>query len=324
MSRDRLPGLGAHSTRVHGRRWRPHRRGRARAEFYAAPLEVLEIPPAEAPQWDEERWPELKKALPRSSPRARATSWAALFADVDACTTPVYTMAEAPQQAHMAARGTFVEVDGVLQPAPAPRFSRTPGAMTRSAPDPGRHRAALTRGGSAGGDRGPAQCRRVGRSGVFDKGRGTVLALGCCRRVRSADMLSTMPSLPLTVQMVFEHGRRVYSDRQVTHYSPSGFGRPRSARSAIKPSGSRAVCAGSAYAKAIASPPTCGTTPNTSRCTSRCRAWARCCTPSTSASTSVRPRMSSIMAAPACCSSTRHWPRSSHLLRRPCGTSTRG
>ena len=46
-------------------------------------------------------------------------------------------MAEAPKQAHMAARGTFVEVDGVLQPAPAPRFSRTPGAITRSAPDPG-------------------------------------------------------------------------------------------------------------------------------------------------------------------------------------------
>ena len=111
--------------------------GALEPQFYAALLEVLEIPPAEAPQWDEERWPELKQRLAEVFATRTRDEWAALFADVDACTTPVYTMAEAPQQAHMAARGTFVEVDGVLQPAPAPRFSRTPGAITRSAPDPG-------------------------------------------------------------------------------------------------------------------------------------------------------------------------------------------
>jgi alpha-methylacyl-CoA racemase len=111
--------------------------GALEPQFYRALLEVLEIPEEEAPQWDQERWPELKQRLAEVFATRTRAEWAAAFADVDACTTPVYTMAEAPQQAHMAARGTFVEVDGVLQPAPAPRFSRTPGAITRSAPDPG-------------------------------------------------------------------------------------------------------------------------------------------------------------------------------------------
>jgi alpha-methylacyl-CoA racemase len=111
--------------------------GALEPQFYRALLEVLEIPPPEAPQWDQERWPGLKRRFAEVFATRTRAEWAAAFADVDACTTPVYTMAEAPKQAHMAARGTFVDVDGVLQPAPAPRFSRTPGAITRSAPAPG-------------------------------------------------------------------------------------------------------------------------------------------------------------------------------------------
>jgi alpha-methylacyl-CoA racemase len=52
--------------------------------------------------------------------------WAQLFAGLDACVAPVLTMTEAAAHPHNAARGTFVEVGGVLQPAPAPRFDRTP------------------------------------------------------------------------------------------------------------------------------------------------------------------------------------------------------
>ncbi len=76
--------------------------------------------------------------------------WCALLEGSDACFAPVLTMAEAPQHPHNVARGTFVEIDGVAQPAPAPRFSRTPAA----APPPPRplgegYRAALAEWGIA-------------------------------------------------------------------------------------------------------------------------------------------------------------------------------
>jgi alpha-methylacyl-CoA racemase len=76
--------------------------------------------------------------------------WCALLEGSDACFAPVLTMAEAPQHPHNVARGTFVEIDGVAQPAPAPRFSRTPAA----APPPPRplgegYRAALAKWGIA-------------------------------------------------------------------------------------------------------------------------------------------------------------------------------
>jgi alpha-methylacyl-CoA racemase len=55
--------------------------------------------------------------------------WCALLEGSDACFAPVLTMEEAPHHPHNIARGTFVEVDGVIQPRPAPRFSRTPSAQ---------------------------------------------------------------------------------------------------------------------------------------------------------------------------------------------------
>ena len=51
--------------------------------------------------------------------------WAEVFSGTDACVAPVLSLAEAPRHPHLAERGTFVEVDGVVQPAPAPRFSRS-------------------------------------------------------------------------------------------------------------------------------------------------------------------------------------------------------
>jgi alpha-methylacyl-CoA racemase len=55
----------------------------------------------------------------------------------DACFAPVLSLAEAPAYRHNRARGAFVEVGGVVQPAPAPRYSRTPGAIARGAPQRG-------------------------------------------------------------------------------------------------------------------------------------------------------------------------------------------
>ena len=57
----------------------------------------------------------------------------------EVCFAPVLSMGEAPEHPHLKSRGTFIEVDGVLQPAPAPRFSRTPGAVQRVAPRVGQH-----------------------------------------------------------------------------------------------------------------------------------------------------------------------------------------
>jgi alpha-methylacyl-CoA racemase len=78
------------------------------------------------------RWAELFRTRTRAE-------WDELLGDTDACAAPVLDWAEAPAHRHLAARGTYVEYDGIVQPAPAPRFSRTPGAITRVPPAPGAH-----------------------------------------------------------------------------------------------------------------------------------------------------------------------------------------
>ena len=65
--------------------------------------------------------------------------WAKVFAATDACVAPVLTLTEAPRHAHNVERATFVERAGIVQPAPAPRFSRTPTALDRTPPAPGDH-----------------------------------------------------------------------------------------------------------------------------------------------------------------------------------------
>ena len=65
--------------------------------------------------------------------------WAALLEPEETCATAVYGLADAPSHPHNVARGTFVEHNGVVQPAPAPRFSRTPAGIARGAAEPGEH-----------------------------------------------------------------------------------------------------------------------------------------------------------------------------------------
>ncbi len=73
-------------------------------------------------------WPQLRQAIQTQLRTKSRDEWAALFFDTDACVAPVLTMAQAPQHAHNRARGAFIEIDGVVQPAPAPRFSASPAA----------------------------------------------------------------------------------------------------------------------------------------------------------------------------------------------------
>jgi alpha-methylacyl-CoA racemase len=77
--------------------------------------------------------------------------WCALMEGTDVCFAPVLDWAEAAAHPHNVARQTFVEYEGVTQPAPAPRFSATPGAIRGVAPKPGAHRDEILAGWGIGG-----------------------------------------------------------------------------------------------------------------------------------------------------------------------------
>ncbi len=95
--------------------------GALEPQFYAALLTGLEIPSDEAPQFDMTGWSALHARFATVFATRDRDDWASHFADTDACVTPVLTLAEAPGHPHNAARGTFA-MQGVVQPAPAPRF----------------------------------------------------------------------------------------------------------------------------------------------------------------------------------------------------------
>jgi len=106
--------------------------GALEPQFYAALLTGLDIPAAEAPQFDTGAWPALHARLTAVFATRDRDDWAIHFEGSDACVTPVLTLAEAPRHPHNAARGTFVD-QGVVQPAPAPRFD---GEAPSPAPQP--------------------------------------------------------------------------------------------------------------------------------------------------------------------------------------------
>jgi alpha-methylacyl-CoA racemase len=88
-------------------------------------------------QFDASSWPAMRQAFEdtfKSEPRAH---WCELLEGTDACFAPVLTSAEAAAHPHMSARESFTGLDGVVQSAPAPRFSRTPGAIQGSGSRPG-------------------------------------------------------------------------------------------------------------------------------------------------------------------------------------------
>jgi len=95
--------------------------------------------PEPPPQLDVSSWPERKAALGELFRTRTRAEWCDLLERTDACVAPVLSFAEAPEHPHLAARSTFVEVAGVVQPAPAPRFSRTPGGIQRPPAAAGQH-----------------------------------------------------------------------------------------------------------------------------------------------------------------------------------------
>ncbi|MCM2386828.1 CaiB/BaiF CoA transferase family protein [Streptomyces albipurpureus] len=111
--------------------------------FYKEFIQLLGIEHEVPARKDFARWGELRTAIAdRFLTRTRA-QWTRVFEGADACVAPVLSLREAPTHAHLAARGTFVDHDGIVQPAPAPRFSSTPSAVRTGPALPGAHNEAV-------------------------------------------------------------------------------------------------------------------------------------------------------------------------------------
>ena len=112
--------------------------GALEPQFYAALLAGLGLTDAGLPaQHDRSGWPLLRERFAAVFAARSRDEWAEVFAGTDACVAPVLSMAEAPAHPHATARAAFVEVGGVVQPAPAPRFGRSRAGTPAAPPRPG-------------------------------------------------------------------------------------------------------------------------------------------------------------------------------------------
>ncbi|WP_433263488.1 CaiB/BaiF CoA transferase family protein [Actinosynnema sp. CS-041913] len=114
--------------------------GALEEKFYADLLVVLGLTGPDVPnRHDPAQWPALRARIAGAVATRTRDEWAALAEGTDACLAPVLTPDEAAGHDHNAARGTFVEVGGLAQPAPAPRFDRTPAETPSVPPSAGQH-----------------------------------------------------------------------------------------------------------------------------------------------------------------------------------------
>jgi len=114
--------------------------GAIEPQFYAELMRILGLGDEDlSRQMDRSTWPGMKKRFAAIFATRTRAEWEEEFAGSDACVAPVLSATEAPDHPHNRARGTFTEVAGVVQPAPAPRFLSTPGAVRRPPPHPGQH-----------------------------------------------------------------------------------------------------------------------------------------------------------------------------------------
>jgi alpha-methylacyl-CoA racemase len=110
--------------------------GAIEARFFQELLSRLELKDL-PPQHDRARWPEMRSILEKKFKSKTRDEWCTVFEGSDACFAPVLSWSEARRDPHNVARKSFVEVRSVAQPAPAPRFSRTPGGVRRAPPERG-------------------------------------------------------------------------------------------------------------------------------------------------------------------------------------------
>ena len=114
--------------------------GALEPQFYEQFVELLGIQDQAPDRYDPARAEELRALIAARFKERTRDEWAALFDGTDACVAPILRMSEAPDHPHVKAREVFVEQDGLLQPQPAPRFSRTRATLgLPPAPKPGAH-----------------------------------------------------------------------------------------------------------------------------------------------------------------------------------------
>ena len=114
--------------------------GSIEPQFYAELLRLTGLEGEELPwQHDRSQWPALKERFAALFRTKTRDEWCEIMERTDVCFAPVLTIPEATHHPHNVERGTFVEVAGITQPGPAPRFSRTPGAIGGPPPHAGQH-----------------------------------------------------------------------------------------------------------------------------------------------------------------------------------------
>ncbi len=114
--------------------------GSIEPKFYAELLRLTELEGEDLPhQLARDHWPELKERVAKVIKTKTRDEWCDIMEGSDVCFAPVLSLDEAPLHPHNQARGTFVEVEGVVQAAPAPRFSRTPPEIARPPAYAGQH-----------------------------------------------------------------------------------------------------------------------------------------------------------------------------------------
>jgi alpha-methylacyl-CoA racemase len=124
-------------------------------------MELLDLDPDR--QMQIERWPQFTRRFEETFRTRTRDEWCAILDGRDACFSPVLTLTEAPRHPHNQARGTYVAVDGIVQPAPAPRFSRTPAAISAPPAEPGRDAEAALAGWGVS----PEEVQRLAESGAI-------------------------------------------------------------------------------------------------------------------------------------------------------------
>ena len=106
--------------------------GALEPQFYDTLCRLAGLGPDFAERTDRKRWPELRAKMQSMFKTRTRSEWCAILEGSDACFAPVLGLLEASTHPHTAHRNTFLHREGVLQPAPAPRFSRTPSAIQAS------------------------------------------------------------------------------------------------------------------------------------------------------------------------------------------------
>ncbi len=114
--------------------------GSIEPQFYSELLRITEIDQSENPkQMDRTKWEEMKSKIADAIKEKTRSEWEELMEGTDVCFAPVLSMDEAYRHPHNKERSTFIEIAGVMQPAPAPRFSRTPASVSSPPPHAGQH-----------------------------------------------------------------------------------------------------------------------------------------------------------------------------------------